>query len=103
MPSDQSILAWAALPEPNSYDSAAGTIPYLASHARAFDATSSSSVLTTGLESERLGGWTSLPGAHFAITNMGLSIQLPLLRTFDPNLVFAGLNYVLGSDTKYQT
>jgi hypothetical protein len=33
---------------------------------------------------------------------MGLSIQLPLLRTFDPNLVFAGLNYLLGSDTRYQ-
>jgi hypothetical protein len=100
--SDQSILAWAALPEPNSYDSAADIIPYLASHPREFDATLNPSVLTTRLETERSGGWTSLPGAPFAITNVGLSIQLPLLRTFDPNLVFAGLNYVLRSDTRYQ-
>jgi hypothetical protein len=51
--SDQSILAWAALPEPNSYDGVADYIPYLSSHPRQFDATSNPSFFTTGLESEK--------------------------------------------------
>jgi hypothetical protein len=110
---DQSILAWAAWPgiHDRAYDNAADVVPYFAPTPEAFNTQlrRGRPVLVAedvgaGLNGANRGNWLTLPTEPFTTTttNMGLSVQMPLLRTANPDIVLAGLNYVADSHNPEQ-